>query len=151
MAPEYAKDCTFSIKLDTYSFGVLILEIVCGEKNRRFVHKEHCNNLIGHAWGLQNEGNSSQLVDKCLGESIDVLQVLRSIHVSLLCAQNHPVDRPTMTSVMMMLESEGPLPSPKEPGFYVGKFTDGFYEGLNGEKSINELSITMLSDTQNES
>ncbi|KAF5780998.1 putative protein kinase RLK-Pelle-DLSV family [Helianthus annuus] len=139
MAPEYAEDGTFSIKSDIHSFGVLILEIVCGEKNRRF------------AWGLQNEGNSLQLVDKCLGELIDVHQVLRSIHVGLLCAQNHPEDRPTMTSVMMMLESKGPLPSPKEPGFYVGKFTDGFYEGLNGEKSINELSITILSDTQNES
>ncbi|KAJ0733736.1 putative protein kinase RLK-Pelle-DLSV family [Helianthus annuus] len=124
MAPEYAEDGTFSIKSDIHSFG---------------------------AWGLQNEGNSLQLVDKCLGESIDVHQVLRSIHVGLLCAQNHPEDRPTMTSVMMMLESKGPLPSPKEPGFYVGKFTDGFYEGLNGEKSINELSITILSDTQNES
>ncbi|KAI3809971.1 hypothetical protein L1987_19576 [Smallanthus sonchifolius] len=74
MAPEYAGHGIFSIKSDVYSFGVLVLEIVCGEKNRGFVDKEHCNNLIGHAWGLHNEGRSLQLVAKCLGESINVSQ-----------------------------------------------------------------------------
>ncbi|MFS7996667.1 putative protein kinase RLK-Pelle-DLSV family [Helianthus anomalus] len=39
MAPEYAGDRTFSIKLDIYSFGVLVLEIVCGEKKQR-VHPQ---------------------------------------------------------------------------------------------------------------
>ncbi|KAI3675466.1 hypothetical protein L1987_85056 [Smallanthus sonchifolius] len=48
MAPEYAGDGIFSIKSDVYSFGVLVLEIVSGDKNTGFVHKEHCNNLIGH-------------------------------------------------------------------------------------------------------
>ncbi|KAI3809978.1 hypothetical protein L1987_19583 [Smallanthus sonchifolius] len=81
MAPEYAGDGIFSIKSDVYSFSVLVLEIVSGEKNRGFVHKEHYNNLIGHAWGLHNEGRSLQFVAKCLGESINVSQVLRSIHV----------------------------------------------------------------------
>ncbi|MFS7984569.1 putative protein kinase RLK-Pelle-DLSV family [Helianthus anomalus] len=121
MAPEYAGDGIFSIKSDVYSFGVIMLEIVCGEKNRGFVHKEHCNNLIGYAWELHKEDKSLQLVAKCLGESINVSQVLRSIHIGLLCVQHHPEDRPTMTSVILMLGSEGPLPSPKEPGFYIGK------------------------------
>ncbi|KAJ0733749.1 putative protein kinase RLK-Pelle-DLSV family [Helianthus annuus] len=146
MAPEYAGDGIFSIKSDVYSFGVLVLEIVCGKKNRGFVHKEHCNNLIGHAWGLHAEGRSFQLVDKCLGESINVSEVLRSIHVGLLCVQRHPEDRPTMTSVILMLGSEGPLSSPKEPGFYVGKSTHDTTQSSssNGGSSNNELSITML-------
>ncbi|MFS7985376.1 putative non-specific serine/threonine protein kinase [Helianthus anomalus] len=72
-------------------------------------------------WGLHNEGKSLQLVDKCLGDSINVSQVIRLIHVDLLCVQRHPKDRPTMTSVILMLGGEGPLPSPKEPGFYIGE------------------------------
>ncbi|KAI3675447.1 hypothetical protein L1987_85037 [Smallanthus sonchifolius] len=68
------------------------------------------------AWGLHNEGGSLQLVAKCLGESINVSQVLRSIHIALLCVQRHLEDRPTMTTVVLMLGSESPLPSPKEPG-----------------------------------
>ncbi|KAM0063282.1 putative protein kinase RLK-Pelle-DLSV family [Helianthus debilis subsp. tardiflorus] len=81
-------------------FGILVLEIVCGEKNKGFTHKEHGNNLIGHASGLHKEGTSVELVAKCLGESIDAPRVLRSIHVVLLCVQRHLEDRPTMTSVI---------------------------------------------------
>ncbi|KAI3810212.1 hypothetical protein L1987_19823 [Smallanthus sonchifolius] len=81
MAPEYAGDGIFSIKSDVYSFGVLVLEIVCGEKNRGFVHKQHCNNLIRHAWGLHNEDRSLQLVDKSLGESINVDEMMATVGV----------------------------------------------------------------------
>ncbi|KAM0063291.1 putative protein kinase RLK-Pelle-DLSV family [Helianthus debilis subsp. tardiflorus] len=125
MAPEYAGNGIFSIKSDVYSFGVLVLEILSGEKNKGFVHKEHWDNLIGYAWGLHNAGESLQLVAKCLGETINVSQVRRSIHVGLLCVQGHSEDRPTMTSVIMMLGSEVSLPSPKEPGFYFGKTKQG--------------------------
>ncbi|KAJ0874438.1 putative protein kinase RLK-Pelle-DLSV family [Helianthus annuus] len=143
MAPEYAGDGVFSIKSDVYSFGVVVLEIVCGEKNRGFVHKEHYNNLIGHAWRFHNEGRSLELVAQCLGELINVSQVLRSIHIGLLCVQRHPEDRPTMTSVILMLGSDGPLPSPKEPGFYVGECTHDSAHSY-GISSNNDMSILVL-------
>ncbi|XP_076923105.1 G-type lectin S-receptor-like serine/threonine-protein kinase At4g27290 [Bidens hawaiensis] len=146
MAPEYAGDGFFSVKSDVYSFGIVVLEIVCGVKNKGFAYKRHSNNLIGHAWGLHKEGRSFQLVAKCLGESINVAQVLRSIHVGLLCVQRHPEDRPTMTSVILMLGSEGPLPSPKEPGFYAGEYMQDTVQSSSsyGISSNNEISITML-------
>ncbi|XP_076894592.1 G-type lectin S-receptor-like serine/threonine-protein kinase At4g27290 [Bidens hawaiensis] len=146
MAPEYARDGIFSAKSDVYSFGVMMLEILCGLRNRGFTHKKHSNNLIGHAWGLYNEGGSLQLVARCLSESINVSQVLRSIHVGLLCVQRHPKDRPTMTSVILMLGSDDPLPSPKEPGFYVGEYMQDSVQSSSsyGISSNNELSVTML-------
>lgn len=48
MPPEYAVDGLFSIKSDVFSFGVLVLEIVSGKKNRGFFHPEHSHNLVGH-------------------------------------------------------------------------------------------------------
>ncbi|KAI3675437.1 hypothetical protein L1987_85027 [Smallanthus sonchifolius] len=93
------------------------------------------------AWALHNEGRSLQLVAKCLRESINASQVLRSIHVGLLCVQRRPEDRPSMTSVIVMLGSDGPLPSPKEPGFYVGNSKE---DTSQSSSSNNELSITML-------
>ncbi|KAL8237903.1 hypothetical protein R6Q59_018984 [Mikania micrantha] len=146
MAPEYAGDGIFSIKSDVYSFGVLVLEIVSGKRNRGFLSSEHYNNLIGHAWVLYNEGKSVQLVAKCLGKTINLAQVLRSIHVGLLCVQRQPEDRPTMSLVIMMLASEGPLPSPKEPGFYVGNMKQDALQSSSsyGISSNNELSISML-------
>lgn len=48
MSPEYAMDGHFSVKSDVFSFGVLIMEIVSGKKNRGFYHPDHNQNLLGH-------------------------------------------------------------------------------------------------------
>ena len=48
MAPEYISDGLFSTKSDVFSFGILVLEIVSGKKNRGFHHENHGLTLIGH-------------------------------------------------------------------------------------------------------
>ena len=48
MSPEYAIDGLFSTKSDVFSFGVLVLEIVSGRRNRGFSHPDHKLNLLGH-------------------------------------------------------------------------------------------------------
>ena len=48
MSPEYAIDGLFSIKSDVFSFGVLVLEIISGRRNRGFSHPDHQLNLLGH-------------------------------------------------------------------------------------------------------
>lgn len=51
MSPEYAMDGLFSTKSDVFSFGVLVLEIVSGKKNRGFYYASNQLNLIGHVSG----------------------------------------------------------------------------------------------------
>lgn len=49
-------------------------------------------------------------------------EVARCIHIALLCVQEAPVDRPTISSVVLMLSSANPsLPLPKEPAFCMMK------------------------------
>ena len=48
MAPEYAIDGLFSVKSDVFSFEILLLEIICGKKNRGSFHPEYSLNLVGH-------------------------------------------------------------------------------------------------------
>lgn len=48
MSPEYAIEGLFSVKSDVFSFGVLVLEIVSGKRNRGFYHPDHDLNLLGH-------------------------------------------------------------------------------------------------------
>ncbi|CAL5402890.1 unnamed protein product [Camellia sinensis] len=141
MSPEYAVDGLFSIKSDVFSFGVIVLEIVSGKRNRGIIHLDHHFNLLGHAWGLYEEGKSMELVDGFVRDSCCLSEVLRSIHVGLLCVQQHPEDRPTMSSVVMMLGSKGELPWPKQPGF----FTESTGSSSKyAPCSANELTITTM-------
>ncbi|PHT44253.1 G-type lectin S-receptor-like serine/threonine-protein kinase [Capsicum baccatum] len=147
MSPEYAVEGIFSVKSDVFSFGVLVLEIVSGKKNRRFVHPDHNLNLLGHAWMRHNEGRSSELVDPNLVDSCNISEVLRSVHVGLLCVQQNPEDRPSMSTVIMMLSNEGILPTAKHPGFFTERKVedvDQFSWSTQAPSSINEVTITLL-------
>jgi hypothetical protein len=48
MSPEYAMDGVFSVKSDVFSFGVLLLEIISGRKNRGVYSYSNHLNLLGH-------------------------------------------------------------------------------------------------------
>ena len=63
--------------------------------------------------------------------------------MALLCVQNNPDDRPTMSTVIMMLSSDGPLPEPRQPGFYTEdtKFGPENSASMQTEKSINETLL----------
>ncbi|KAF8030793.1 hypothetical protein BT93_D0089 [Corymbia citriodora subsp. variegata] len=123
MSPEYAMKGHFSVKSDVFSFGVLLLEIVSGHKNWGFYHPDHDLNLIGHAWKLWTEKNALGLIDVLIGEEFPLKEVMRCIQVGLLCVQQRPEDRPTMSSVALMLGSEtSDVPQPKEPGFSAESF-----------------------------
>ncbi|GKC39438.1 G-type lectin S-receptor-like serine/threonine-protein kinase isoform X1, partial [Tanacetum coccineum] len=118
MAPEYAIDGIYSTKSDVFSFGVLVLEIVSGKKNRGFQDANHDLNLLGHAWRLYNNRKHVQLVDSIINGSYVESEVSRAVHIGLLCVQKYPEERPHMPMVVLMLGSQIPLPEPKQPGFY---------------------------------
>ncbi|KAK8519916.1 hypothetical protein V6N12_003882 [Hibiscus sabdariffa] len=146
MAPEYAIDGLYSIKSDVFSYGVLVLEIVTGKRNRGFCHPDHHLNLLGHAWRLFGEGKSMELMASTMRETCNPSEMLRTIHVGLLCVQQSPEDRPNMASVVMMLGSQGPLPNPKQPGFFTERdVVESTSSSSNTQKllSSNDFTITM--------
>lgn len=48
LSPEYIIDGNYSTKSDVFSYGVLVLEMVSGKRNRGFSHEDHHFNLLGH-------------------------------------------------------------------------------------------------------
>ncbi|XP_019158852.1 PREDICTED: receptor-like serine/threonine-protein kinase SD1-8 [Ipomoea nil] len=119
MSPEYALSGLFSTKSDVFSFGVIILEIICGMKNTAFYQHEEVSNLLGYAWKLWNEGNAMDLLDdSVLVGCCKECEVLKCINVGLLCVEEDPNRRPSMPTVFLMLTDESMnLPKPYQPAF----------------------------------
>ncbi|XP_057544125.1 G-type lectin S-receptor-like serine/threonine-protein kinase At1g11410 isoform X2 [Amaranthus tricolor] len=146
MAPEYALEGLLSIKSDVFSFGVLLLEIITGRKNLDFSPENPFVNLVGCVWDLWKEGRALEIVDKSLREYAMDEELLSCIQIGLLCVQECADDRPTMTTVMLMLSSKVELPSPNQPAFIHKGSLHHVDPSLSSVEacSVNGLSITTI-------
>ncbi|GAB2229249.1 hypothetical protein Droror1_Dr00023387 [Drosera rotundifolia] len=153
MSPEYAMHGHFSVKSDVYNFGVLILEIVSGKRNNSF-YLSGFEDLLRYQW---REGAPLELVDPTLISSYSRTEVIRCIHLGLLCVQEDADKRPTMAFVVLMLNSYSTaLPIPEQPGFLSRSRTDpsvaSDHSTTNSDQStsksfpwsVNEASIAEL-------
>ncbi|MBA0756235.1 hypothetical protein Gogos_021839 [Gossypium gossypioides] len=145
MAPEYAMEGLFSVKSDVFSFGVIVLEILSGKKNSGFYQTKHAQTLLAYAWGLWKEGKELELMDPCLLESCSIPEIRRCIHVGLLCVQEDPTDRPTMSDVVVVLGSDTiTLRAPKRPAFSVGRMITNYQSSII-DPSINQMTTSNIS------
>ncbi|XP_017433094.1 cysteine-rich receptor-like protein kinase 10 isoform X2 [Vigna angularis] len=144
MAPEYAMEGLFSVKSDVFSFGVLVLEIICGRKNGRFFLSDG-QILLVYAWRIWYEGKCLELMDPILEKSFIGSEVQRCIQIGLLCVQEDARDRPTMSDVVVMLVSDTvAIPKPKHPAFSVGRMAS---EKGSPYRSSNNLSINDITSS----
>ncbi|QHO11379.1 hypothetical protein HN51_069164 [Arachis hypogaea] len=144
MAPEYAMEGLYSIKSDVFAYGVLVLEIITGKHNAGFFHSKSTPSLLTYAWHLWNEGKGLELKDPLLGDSCQEDEFLRCMNIGLLCVQEDAYDRPSMSSVVLMLKNESAIVGqPARPPFSVGKFNDN--DGLHPHS--RQCSITFLTDS----
>ncbi|XP_062190112.1 cysteine-rich receptor-like protein kinase 6 [Phragmites australis] len=119
MAPEYVMRGNYSVKSDAFSFGVMALEIVTGRKNNDCYNSQKSEDLLTTVWEHWEAGTMTELVDPSMGGSFPVGDVVRCIHVGLLCVQGDPADRPVMSSVVMMLGTDTvTLQAPSKPAFF---------------------------------
>ncbi|KAK3433356.1 hypothetical protein EUGRSUZ_D00828, partial [Eucalyptus grandis] len=119
MSPEYLMFGQFSIKSDVFSYGVLMLEIITGKKNSRFSSLDYDEGLIGYVWKNWMNRTPSEVVDAALINAYSMNEVIRCMHIGLLCVQDDPEDRPTMDLVVLMLSSGSiSIPVPQRPSFF---------------------------------
>ncbi|KAL0684102.1 hypothetical protein Bca4012_050950 [Brassica carinata] len=136
----------FSSASDVFSFGVIVLEIVNGKRNRSF--SSSIGYLLGYAWNKYNEGNWSEIIDeKIRQDCVDSWQVLRCIEVGLLCSQYFARDRPKISLVVAQLQQETiEIQKPKHPGYYP---IDEGKRGIPSSSNVKGESSTSTSNTVN--
>uniref|UniRef100_A0A0E0IQQ1 Uncharacterized protein n=1 Tax=Oryza nivara TaxID=4536 RepID=A0A0E0IQQ1_ORYNI len=149
MAPEYAVLGLLSVKLDVYSFGVLVLEVVTGRRNTDvFGAVEESNNLLSYVWDHWVKGTPLAIVDASLlgdGRGPPESEMLKCIQLGLLCVQENPADRPTMLHILVMLHDVDAtsFAAPSKPAFTFvnGGHTTGSSSNV-AALSLNEVSIS---------
>ncbi|KAG9159507.1 hypothetical protein Leryth_022758 [Lithospermum erythrorhizon] len=121
LAPEYAVRGRLTRKADIYSFGILMLEIISGRSNtnKRLPYEEQYlleRDLLKHLgfptqemWKCYEQEDLIQLVDMSMGGEFDVSEACKFLKIGLLCTQEMPKDRPSMTEVVKMLTGETDL------------------------------------------
>ncbi|XP_078152662.1 cysteine-rich receptor-like protein kinase 6 isoform X3 [Carex rostrata] len=159
MAPEYAMRGHFSIKSDVFSYGVLVLEIITGKKNSGTFENDETEDLLSFVWQHWTNGTITVVADPSLGQRYSRSELLRCTQIALLCVQDNSANRPSMSTVAVMLGSETvSLETPSKPAFCIakssiraGSFSSGFINiGGNTDRSStksvpmspNEVSIT---------
>ncbi|KAM6601486.1 hypothetical protein CsatA_021095 [Cannabis sativa] len=147
MSPEYAMHGKFSFKSDVFSFGVLVLEILSGKRNYFSDESYGSGDLLSYAWELWKEGTFLELLDPTLRNSYSKNEVIRCIHMGLLCVQENPVHRPTMATIVLMLNSYSAiLPPPQQPAVLSHRNrTQSSTTTTSGEQQFYE---SMASSTQ---
>ncbi|KAL3728912.1 hypothetical protein ACJRO7_033490 [Eucalyptus globulus] len=109
VAPEWHKQLPVTVKADTYSFGVVLLEIICGRKrvDSNLPEEEAVlEDWVNHCFQV---GELDKLVHY---QTIDQKQLERMVKVALLCIQEEPALRPSMRKVLLMLEGTVDVPIP---------------------------------------
>ncbi|KAK2452470.1 putative receptor protein kinase [Trifolium repens] len=105
--------------------------------------------LLSFVWRNWREESLTNVIDPTLNNE-SVNEIVRCIHIGLLCVQENAAIRPNMASIVLMLNSHSlTLSRPSEPAFYVGSGVGEFqdymmksseYNSVQG--SVNEASIT---------
>ncbi|KAJ9562997.1 hypothetical protein OSB04_008157 [Centaurea solstitialis] len=126
MSPEYAMHGKFSTQSDVFSFGVLVLEIISGKRNNEFCHVGFSGDLLCYAWDQWRKETPLEFIDPSLAKSIAASEIIRFMNIGLLCVQKRVERRPSMTTVVSMLNSYSiALPLPQKPPFFVSKTSKG--------------------------
>ncbi|XP_022895467.1 G-type lectin S-receptor-like serine/threonine-protein kinase LECRK3 [Olea europaea var. sylvestris] len=112
VAPEWHRKLPVTVKADVYSFGIVLLEIICGRKSVDWSLSEDEAILEEWVYNVFETGEVYKLVGD---EKVDKRKLDRMIKIGIWCIQDEPSLRPSMKKVLLMLEGTVEIPLPPSP------------------------------------
>ncbi|KAK2663132.1 hypothetical protein Ddye_001706 [Dipteronia dyeriana] len=108
IAPEYLSTGQSSEKTDVFGFGILLLELITGQRALEFGKAANQKGaMLDWVKKIHQEKKLDVLVDKDLKTNYDRIELEEMAQVALLCTQYLPGHRPKMSEVVRMLEGDG--------------------------------------------
>lgn len=108
IAPEYLSTGQSSEKTDVFGFGILLLELITGQRALQFGKSANQKGaVLDWVKKLHQDKKLEELVDKDLKSNYDRIELEEIVKVALLCTQYLPGLRPKMSEVVRMLEGDG--------------------------------------------
>ncbi|XP_028089485.1 BRASSINOSTEROID INSENSITIVE 1-associated receptor kinase 1-like isoform X2 [Camellia sinensis] len=109
IAPEYLSTGKSSEKTDVFGYGVMLLELITGQKAFDLGRLANDDDVMLFDWvkGLLKDRKMETLVDVDMQGNYVEDEVEQLIQVALLCTLNSPMERPKMSEVVRMLEGDG--------------------------------------------
>ncbi|KAJ0729860.1 putative protein kinase RLK-Pelle-SD-2b family [Helianthus annuus] len=118
VAPEWIRSTPVTVKVDVYSFGVLLLEMISCRKSVVFNEsdsKDVVAVLTDWAWDCYQEGRLEVFLENDSEALDDYKRLMTFVKVGLWCVQENPSMRPTMRKVIQMLEGVVEVNEPQCP------------------------------------
>ncbi|XP_044346379.1 probable L-type lectin-domain containing receptor kinase S.5 [Triticum aestivum] len=113
IAPEYSVCHKATRKTDVYAFGVLVLEIITGERALAGNHDhETLQPLTDWVWWVHREGRLLHAVDDKVTstQEFDRNDATRLLLLGLACSNPNPSDRPSMAEIVQVIAKSVPPP-----------------------------------------
>ncbi|KAK4271871.1 hypothetical protein QN277_020499 [Acacia crassicarpa] len=108
IAPEYLSTGQSSEKTDVFGFGILLLELITGQRALEFGKAANQKGaMLDWVKKIHQEKKLELFVDKDLKNNYDRIELEEMVQVALLCTQYLPGLRPKMSEVVRMLEGDG--------------------------------------------
>uniref|UniRef100_A0A0D3FXQ4 Non-specific serine/threonine protein kinase n=1 Tax=Oryza barthii TaxID=65489 RepID=A0A0D3FXQ4_9ORYZ len=115
LAPEWISGMAISSKVDVYSYGMVLLEIVFGRRNFRGECTSNATYFPVQVVGKLLQGNVQCLLDQNIQSDINSEEVERACRVACWCIQDDELNRPTMAQVVHILEGVLEVDMPPMP------------------------------------
>ncbi|XXG48670.1 hypothetical protein AAC387_Pa02g3053 [Persea americana] len=120
VAPEWFKKMAITAKVDVYSFGVMLMEIICCRKSYEpDLENEGKAVLIDWVCDCYKDGTISKLVADDAEALNDARRLERMLMVAMWCIQEEPSLRPSMKKVTHMLEGAVEVAVPPDPFSFI--------------------------------
>ncbi|XP_059071573.1 G-type lectin S-receptor-like serine/threonine-protein kinase At1g34300 [Cryptomeria japonica] len=143
LAPEWFQSNLITAKVDVYSFGMVLFEMVSGKRNLTD------NEFYFPEWAFQKvvvEGKPEEVVDKRLNgireNRSEMEAVRRVVKTALWCSQSRAEERPSMGKVAKMLDGSIEIEDPPKPSLFedAGGSLQSLFQDTGGGSQLPSYS-----------